>query len=194
VWSVDGTGPTAWGSPISGRLVSAGERIFLHAADGVYLLDPETLSAKQLFALPRGSVSAGDMVALPDGGLLVAHQDAYDRRLIALYGDGTLRWERSFAHILRGRLHLLTLGQLPFLVSEDTTTSAAGELTLLAVDLEGAQLTRIFTGGNRGFRPGPSFALAVGDERALVNVGGGRLVMLNTRSALEAVSPAGSSQ
>lgn len=194
VWSIDASGPTAWQAPVSGRPVIAGDRIFVYAADGIYHLDSETLSAELLYALPRGSPNSGDVIALPDGGLLVAHQDVYDRRLIVLNDDGTLRWERSFSNIFRGRQRLLMLGGRPFLVSENNTTSSAGEMSVFAIDLNSAQLARIFTAGNRGSIPGPASAFVVGTHRILLDVGGSRLVMLDTRLALEAVSQAMSSQ
>ncbi len=194
VWSVDQAGPIAWNAPIGGRPVISGDQIFVYAADGVYRLNSETLSAERLYALPRASTSSGDIVALPDGGVLVAHQDVYDRRLIALNDDGTLRWERSYSDILRGPQHLLMLGGRAFLVAESSTTSRSNTISVYSIDLNSAELARIFTAGSRDYMSGPVSALAVGDDRILINVGGGRLVMLDTRLVLEAVSQAMSSQ
>jgi hypothetical protein len=67
-------------------------------------------------------------------------------------------------------------------------------MSVFAIDLNSAQLARIFTAGNRGSIPGPASAFAVGDDRILLDVGGSRLVMLDTGLALEAVSQAMSSQ
>ena len=187
VWSIDRSGPMEWKAPISGRPVIAGNRIFVYATDGIYRLDSETLSAERLVALPRGAPRSGDIVALPDGGLLVAHQDIYDRRLIALNDDGTLRWERSNSDILQGRQRLLMLAGHPFLVSENNTTSSSDEIAVFAIDVNSAELARIFTGGSRDSIPGSASAFVVGDDRILINIGG-RLVMLDTRLALEALS------
>jgi outer membrane protein assembly factor BamB len=187
-------GPTAWQAPISGRLVIAGDHIFAYASDGIYRLDSETLSAERLYQVPRSSPSLGDMVALPDGGLLIAHQDVFDRRLIALNDDGTLHWQRSYSGILRGRQSLLMLDGRPFLVSQNNTTSSADETAIYSIDLSSAELARIFTGGSRDAIAEPASAFAVGDDRILVSVGGGRLVMLDTGLALEAVSQTTSSQ
>jgi len=194
VWSIDRSGPVAWKAPIGGRLVIAGDHVLVYAADGICRLDPDTLSAERLVTLPSGSPSSGDIVALPDGGLLVAHQDAYDRRLIALNDDGTVRWQRSHSDILRGRQQFLTLGDRPFLVSENNATSSSGEIAVFAVDMNSAELARIFTGGSREFLPGFASAFGVGDGRMLINVGGGRLVMLDTQLALDAVSQVTSPQ
>jgi hypothetical protein len=194
VWSIDRSGPIAWPAPIGGRLLIAGEWIYVYAADGIYHLDPETLSAELLLALPVGSPSSGDIVALPDGGLLVAHPDVYDRRLIALNGDGSVRWERSYSELLRGRQHLLVLDGRPFLVAENSASSSAGEISIFAIDLDSAELARIFMGGNRSSSPRAVSAFVVGDDRFLVNAGGGRLVMLHPLMALEAVSQTPGSQ
>jgi outer membrane protein assembly factor BamB len=193
VWSIDESGPMPSQAQPSGRVVVSGNRVFVYAADGIYRLDSETLSAEQLYALPLGSPRSGDIVTLPDGGLLVAHHDVYDRRLIALNEDGTLRWERSYSDILRGRQRLLMLGGRPFLLSENDTTSSSDEIAVFAIDMNRAELALIFTGGSRSSTPGSVSASVVGDDRILVNVGG-RLVMLDTRLALEAVSETVTSQ
>ncbi|NIR02163.1 MAG: PQQ-binding-like beta-propeller repeat protein, partial [Gemmatimonadales bacterium] len=161
VWSVDRSGPMAWQAPVTGRVVVAGEGIFLYATDGIYRLDPETLDIERLYAFPRGFPSSGDIVALPDGGLLVAHQDAYDRRLIALNKDGTLRWERSVSGILRGWQRLLILGGRPFLVSQNYTSAASDEISVFAIDLDSTELTRLFTAGSRSVLPGSTSAFVV---------------------------------
>jgi hypothetical protein len=188
VWTIDQSGPLAWQAPISGRPVVVGDRIFVYATDGIYCLNPETLSAELLYALPRGSPSLGDIVALPDGGLLVAHQDIYDRRLILLNGDGTVRWERSYSGLLQGQQRLLMLDRRPFLVSQNYTTFSSDEISIFSIDLKGAELARIFTGGTRDPVPGHTSAFAIGDDRILINIGGSRMVVLDTQLAMEAIS------
>jgi hypothetical protein len=194
VWSIDQSGPRAWEAPLGGRPVIARDQIVFHAVDGIYRLDSETLAAKRLYALPRGSPNLGDILLLPDGGLLVAHQDVYDRRLIALNHDGTLRWQRSYSDILQGRQHLFMLGGRPFLLSEDRATLSSNAISLLAIDLDSAELTRVFAAGGRYVvrRAAPGFA--VGDDRILINAGGGRLVMFDPQAALEVISHVTSSQ
>jgi outer membrane protein assembly factor BamB len=194
VWSIDPSGPVAWNAPISGRLVVANGRVFLYAADGIYALDAGTLSAQRPYPLPRGFRNSGDIVALPDGGLLVAHQDLYDGRLIALNADGTVRWERSYAHAVQGDPQLLMLDGGPFLVVNSGATSARGKLTILAVDLDSAELTRIFTAGSLDSRTETGVASAVGDHHILLNLGAGHLVLLDTQLALEAASQVTNSQ
>jgi hypothetical protein len=194
VWSIDRSGPMAWKAPLTGRVVVAGARIYVYATDGIYRLDPETLDAERLYALPRGFPSSGDIIPLPASGLLVTHQDAYDRRLIALNDDGTLRWERSVSGIVRGWQRLLTLGGRPFLVSQNYTNSASDEISVFAIDLSSSELTRLFTAGSRSVLPGSTSAFVVDDDRILLNVRGGRMVLLDTGIALQAASGALSSQ
>jgi outer membrane protein assembly factor BamB len=194
VWSIDGSGPTAGKAAIGGRPVIVGDDIFVYAADGVYRLNSETLAAELMYALPLGSPSRGDMVALPQGGLLVAHRDGRDGRLIVLNDDGSVRWERSYADVLSGQQRLLMVDGHPFLVSQSGTSSSPASISVLAIDLNRSELLMVFSGGNRDPRPGRTSAFAVGDGRILVNIGGSRLVMLDTRLALEAVSQAAISQ
>jgi hypothetical protein len=118
--------------------------------------------------------------------------------LIALNEDGTLRWERSYADILRGQQRFLMLDGRPYLVSENNRSSLSDAISVYAIDMKDAELVRIFAGffagGSRGFVSGSTPAFVIGDDRMLINVGGGRLVMLDPRAALEAVSLALRSQ
>jgi outer membrane protein assembly factor BamB len=189
VVSVDATGPAIWEAPISGRLASAGERIYVYGVDGIYRLNAENRAAERLYTLPYAAPNAGDVVALPGGGLLVAHQDAHDSRLIALHEDGTLRWERSYADLLPGRQRqrLLMLGDRPFLVSQAYGSFAADEVSVFTIDVENAALVRIFNGGTRTPTRLQEPALALGRDRILVSIGGSYVVALDTRRALGAV-------
>jgi hypothetical protein len=194
VWSVDPSGPVVWDVPLTGRPIFAGSEIYLHAAEGIYRLDPEKRQAELLQVLPRGYPRSGDVAALPDGGLLVAHHDIFDRRLIVLEPDGTLRWQRSYSRLLRGRQCLLVVGGQALLVSQDSSPSSSNRISVYGIDLERVGLLRLFTGGSQGYMAQAASVFALGDERILFNVGGDRLVLLDTRIALEAASPSMSTQ
>ena len=62
----------------------AGDRVLAYDKEGIHRLDPETRSAEWLYALPGGFPGYGDVVALPDGSVLVTHRDAAGGTLIAL--------------------------------------------------------------------------------------------------------------
>jgi outer membrane protein assembly factor BamB len=193
IWMIGESGSLVRTAGIGGHLVIADDQIWAYDEDGIYSLDFETLSAELLYALPTGFLGRDDMVALPDGGVLVAHTDVSDRRLIALHADGTLRWQRSCSDIIRGQQRLLALDGRAYLVSRNDTTSSS-EISIFAIDLNSAELTRIFTGGSRSPLSDNTWAFAVGDDSILVNVGGGSMVMLDPRLAMEAVLQATDSQ
>jgi hypothetical protein len=119
------------------------------------------------------------------------HADPSDKRLIALGSDGMPRWQRSVARNLRGNeYHLLVVGNLPLLVSHRRSASSA--LSVLGIDLDRSMLVRLFAVEGWTPRPGEGWAYAIGDNRILLNIGSGtgegRLVALDTRVALEAVT------
>jgi murein DD-endopeptidase MepM/ murein hydrolase activator NlpD len=186
LWMIDASGPLARVALTGGHPVTVGDQIWIYAADGIYRLDPETLSSDLLYALPPGSLWLGDMVALPDGGALVAHTDRFDKRLIALDAGGGVRWQRSFSGITSGQQDLLLLDGSAYLASLDGTGTSR-EVSIFAIDLQGAQLTHIFTGGTRDPLPQNGWAYAIGDHRLLVNIGGGSMAVLDAQAALVAV-------
>jgi outer membrane protein assembly factor BamB len=188
-WMIDQAQPRVLASQRNGRLVFVGDQVWLYDDDGVYRLHLEPPSVDLLYTLPRGSPMLGDMVALPDGGgVLVAHTDRSDKRLIALNTDGTVRWQRSFSDITRGLQSLLVLDGRPYLVSQDSSASF-NRTAIFAVALNGGELTYIFTSGSRSPWQGDSWALALGDHRLLVSIGGNGLAALDVRAAMEVVSP-----
>jgi len=64
------------------------------------------------------------------------------------------------------------------------------KVSIFAIDINGVELARIFTGGSRIPMLKDTWAFAIGDDRILANIGGGSMVALDTRLAIEAVSQA----
>jgi len=194
VWTIDRAKPPVRAARIGGRLVASGDQVFVYNSTGVYRLSADMQSANLLYPLPRAYPDLGDAVALPGGGVLVAHMDQADARLIALEADGTLRWQRSYVVAIRvpsatqARPRLAAAGGHVYLVlTNDISSSSITEV--FSVDMDGAQLTRIFTGGTRNLAQEDTWAFAVDGDHLLVNYGGGNVTALNARLALKAVQP-----
>ncbi len=192
IWTISEDGPTAWDVTLSGHLAVHQGQAWLYADGGVYLLDVEHQSAKLLYSLPNGMIRLGDIVALPDGNVIVDHTDISDRRLMLIGSNGELHWQRSYSGLLPGELSLIKLGGDPYLVTEDETNLTQGsrtttwrELTIYSVDLHSGDLTRVFQGGTRDPDQGPASILTIGDDHILINLWGTTLVMLDPRMAME---------
>ncbi len=177
LWQIGQAGPEAWDAPAGGYPVVAGEQWWLYAGDGLYRLDAATRTAGLVYAFPRGMLALGDAVALPDGGLLVAHADAFDRRLVAFNADGSLRWERSYAGLLAGAQRLLVVEGAVYLVSHNDG-GQVGEVSVYAVDVANAELRHIFVGGTRTSVPADTWALVAG-QGLVINIGGGHMLALD---------------
>jgi murein DD-endopeptidase MepM/ murein hydrolase activator NlpD len=193
LWMINDSGPTVWTAHVSGRPLGLQDQVWLYASDGVYRLNVGTPGVEPLYLLPYGALGYGDALALPDGGALVAHTDRFDRRLILLDRDGELRWERSFSTITRGALQLLMVDGAVYMVTQ-VSSGSSNTVSVYAVDLEDAELVRIFTGGSRTARSGSAWAFAMdavggADEAGglLINIGDGNLVALNPLTALDAI-------
>jgi hypothetical protein len=191
-WTVGAGEPKALAAQISGHLAIVGDQVWVYGEDGIYRLNPETRSSELLYALPRATLRLGDMVALPDGGVLVVHVDPFDKRLIALNAEGTLRWQLSFSHFARYQQKLLVLNGRAYLVSYNSSHSLS-EVSIYAIDLNSAKLIRIFTGGSRYPLPGETWAFPVGENSLLINIAGGNMAVLDLRTAIEAVTQAAKS-
>ncbi|GAB4147064.1 MAG: hypothetical protein Fur0021_05650 [Candidatus Promineifilaceae bacterium] len=164
----------------SGYLATSGEQLWLYAVHGIYRFDETTSTLALAYALPTGYLSRSSILPLADGGVLAAHVDPYDRRLILLAADGSVRWQRSVrsrppAAAATTDLRLLALDGQPYLL-----TSSGREVGLYGVNVAAeempADLVYLFSAGTRTPRPNDTWAAAAGSGRLLINIGGGNLV------------------
>ena len=182
IWTIDEYGPTAWGVQVGGRLVLSGDTFFVYDVEGIYRLNPETHGVELLYALPRAFPALGDMVALLDGGLLVAHPDLRDRRLIALDGKGNLQWQRSYSEGVAGQPRLLSLaGRIHLALSNHT--AAANEIAIYAIQSDGEEIIHLFSGGSRSSVAEAASAIALDDDRILISYGGFGIAVLDVNQA-----------
>jgi hypothetical protein len=129
---------------------------------------------------------------LPDEGVLLAHMEYSDKCLIVLNADDTLRWQRSYADIIQGKISLQALNDRVYAVVQTETRPASAvpfdtssEITIFAIDTDTAELIRIFTGATR--RPDPELTAVypVGEEHFLINLGGVSLTLFDPQSAIK---------
>jgi outer membrane protein assembly factor BamB len=188
LWTADGEmDPVRWNRPLTGRFVAEKNRLWLLEANGIYQLDTQSQSAERLLALPPALLNFSDLAALPDGRLLLVHSDRHDRRLILLDSDNSVRWERSIAGIGNGKPCLRILDDQVYLLSQNGNGFTT-EIALFSVDIESAELTRIFTGGTRTSIPQNTFVRPTEDGLILLNIGGGSLAAIDPELAHDLVS------
>ncbi|MEA3441392.1 MAG: peptidoglycan DD-metalloendopeptidase family protein [Chloroflexota bacterium] len=189
IWTVENGEPHLLDDGAAGQLALAGDQIFIYDAVGVFGLDAEVGFAELIYPLPEAYRGLGDILVLPDGGLLLAHRDLRDRRLIALNEDGSLRWERSYTNLVRGDADLFVRDERVYLLLVER-----GEYqiitSLLLVDPDNGNLKRIFDGGTRDLNSRDVWAFAINDGRVLINVGG-FLSALDTNEALQSIFSGG---
>ena len=190
VWTAREDGATLWTAEVTGRPVPAANGAYVYAEDGIYRLENGEATARLLYRLPTAYLELGDLIALPDGGLLLAHRDRRDRRLIALDGDGDLRWERSLG-ALAGTARLLLLDGRPYLTLQDDTTDVT-KMNVYAVDLETQGLTHLFAGGGvwEAREEAPLITPFAAGGRLLLAIHGSGLVVFDPRAATNGGSDA----
>ena len=185
VWLVDDQGVTRSPGPIGGQRVIASEQPYMYAEDGVYQIDLESGLVEPFFELPSGYPRSGSLSEIPGGGVLVAHTDLGDKRLIAIEEDGSLRWERSIAGVDARGVELLTLEEEIYMMSEYRVGLSTG-VDLFHVGAESGDLTRIFSGGTRLTGPNMLKITGIG-ELITIDITGVGLAAIEPQAALETV-------
>lgn len=188
VYALTASGLQTWPMPLNGQPVSAGSQIWLATYDGLYRLDPLTMTADRLYQLPRSTLGAASVVALPDGGALLAHRELGGGRLIALRPDGTIQWQRAYKQPEVAEMQLLLHQGQPYLLVQ-TGSDITTQILLYAIDMQNPALQHIFTGGTRTPRPGGNWFVSANDTLLLINVGGGSLAALDPAVAFPLVFP-----
>lgn len=188
LWRVDTNGAELWPAPAAGKLAQTAAGLWLYTPEGLYTLDWETQTAVLHYILPRGGLSRGDIIALPDGGVLLAHADSDDQRLLAFAADGALRWERSFKGEIEGSVALRAINNAYYLIAEDIGSSSL-LVNVYTVDLSGGPLHHLFAGGSRS--PSAETWVRTVGEQLWLNIGGGQLVALNPQQALTDILQSG---
>ena len=185
IWLAEDQGVTRLIGSINGERVVASEQPYIYADDGVYQVDMESGLVELWFGLSNGFPRAGSMSEMPGGGILVAHTDLDDKRLIAIDEDGLLRWELSIASLGARAVELLTLNDEIYMMTQHDIGQATG-VDLFHVGIETGDLTRIFIGGTRS--TGPNLVRIMGEgDSILIDITGVGLAVLDPQTALEAV-------
>jgi outer membrane protein assembly factor BamB len=181
LWQIDESGIEAWDVIAEGYPLVTADQQWLYSRDGLYLLDETSQTVVLQYPLPSGSLTQGDATSLPDGGMILAHSDRFDDRLLAFNPDGSLRWERSYRDLISGRVHLLAVGSAPYLITQSARDDN-GTLAVYTIDPLAGNLTHLFSGGSRTFVAADTWMEAAADQ-LLLKIGGGHLVSLDLQEA-----------
>lgn len=190
LWQVSADGLQPWPMDRGGHLAQTSDGVFLYDGQAVYKLDTATQEASLFYDLADGLVAQGDLLALTDGGLLLAHMDSGNRRLMALDGKGELRWERAYGDVMDGAPTLLLSGGQPYLFDRHENGSWTN-VALYAIDSQTARLTWIFGGGTRDPAANGTFILDGQPGQFIINIGGGSLVAFDADLARQTVCGGG---
>lgn len=170
VHALDRSGDLRWAARFGGRPVVAGGQAFVYNPSGVYRLDLSTWSDYRVLPLDPTALELGHVIALGDGGLLVAHRSRTDQRLIALNADGTLRWDKSIAALGRSLPRLLSAGDEVYAMTID------GDL--VSIDPANGDARVIFDSGRSKRIAGEASLFATAEGQLLFDFRGGAIVAL----------------
>lgn len=146
-------------------------------------------SPELIYPLPLGQTPWGDIIPTPQGGILVAHVDGFDSRLLEFSAAGDLIWERSFVSEGVGSARLADMeGQL-YLILETPLGQPGSELAIYAVDPRLNTMIHVMSGGTRQRRPNDTWVESLGENGLLVNIGGGAMFRFEPDISSTSVSP-----
>jgi len=170
LWLADAVGLRTLVENLSGIPVNTGGQVWLYAEDGVYRLDLVSGQTTRVYPLSRAYWGLGDAVAWDGKGLLVAHRDTRDTRLILLNGFGEVEWERSVGAVLPGQPLRWIIADRPYLLHQAAANNGL-ILRLLAVEPGSDHLTQVWYGGSRDNSATVPGALRLDDQRVLISFG-----------------------
>ena len=180
IWEIQAAESPQKVANIGGLLATSGKYLWVYEGEGIYRMELETGTKvlEEVKHLSEGDLGRSDILALPNGGLLIAHVDRDDRRLFSFSSDGQVTWERSYRELPRGSQNLVMANGFPYLISKGGATSA-GEITIYEIDIQNSHLDRIFLGGTRfGFVP-ETWIMSINDSQILINIGGGAMTLFD---------------
>ncbi|MCB8949827.1 MAG: M23 family metallopeptidase [Ardenticatenaceae bacterium] len=158
---------------LGGKIAPHSNGLWLYQREGLYQIDfGDAPTANLVYPLSSGALNRGDLLALPDGSLLLAHADFADRRLLQFDENGRLTWERSYRAEISGDVTLHLVNGQPHLAA-----SSSGLYTFYQLDQSQNRLTVVFEGGSRTPASNEMWVTAVSDNQLLINVGGGPLAL-----------------
>ncbi len=183
-WATNTTQPPTRLTDKTGYPLTIGEDMWLYAPDGLYRLQPE--DAELLYALPQAQLAFSAATPLPNGGVLLAHTDAFDSRLIAFNQDGSLHWDVSIANLEIGPTKLVTANEQVYLFIESSDGNNL-QTKLYHVNLNNGDLTYIFNGGSRPFSFSDTWIVPTNSSQLLLNSAGGAILALDPQFAIDSV-------
>ena len=158
---------------LGGQLAASDDHLFVYAPTALYRLSETPQLLKQL---DRTGYDQGSLIVTPDGGVIVAHNGANGRRLIALRPDGSLRWERSIQTITGSAPQLIAIKREVYAVTRE------GDVWWIDQKLGEAQ--RVLDGTRLLTLPGNVRSVVTSSGTLIVDARGGRLVALDPSAGI----------
>ena len=177
LWRITDSGSETLAEGIGGSLALAGARLFVYAPAGLYWVALESGVVEKIHTLSNAVQFNQTILPLPDGGVLVAHADPFDRRILAFEADGSLRWERSIKTLGTSAQFLSEEGEIYVLV--EALQSSAAVAHLYRIDLFDGTLTDMFKGGTRTSVRNAGWVAGLESGEILLQIGGGHMVLFD---------------
>ncbi len=158
---------------LGGQLARSGEHLFVYAPTALYRLSETPQLLKLLDPIGYGQ---GSLIAMPNGGVIIAHNGVAGRRLIALQPDGSLRWDRS--------IHEITSAAPQLIAIEDQVYAVTQEGDVWWIDQKLGEAQRVLAGKRLLILPGAVRSAVTSHGTLIFDARGGRLIALDPSAAI----------
>jgi murein DD-endopeptidase MepM/ murein hydrolase activator NlpD len=173
LYRLDRSGQLSLIASFGGQLAASDDHLFVYAPTALYRLS-ETPQLLKL--LDRTAAGQGSLVVTSDGGVIVAHNGANDRRLMALRPDGSLRWDRSIRAVTGGAPHLVSIKSEVYAVTP--------EGGVWWIDQQRGEAQRVLDGVRLLSLAGGAHSVVTADGTLIFDARGGRLIALDPSAAI----------
>ncbi len=156
---------------LGGQLAASADHVFVYAPTALYRLSetPEILKLLDQTRYGRGSLAVTS-----SGSVFVAHNGINGRRLIALWPDGSLRWDRSIQALTN------SAPQLAVVKGEVYAVTQEGDVWW--IDQEWGEAQRILDGTRWLTLPGSVRSFVTSAGTLILDARGGRLVAFDPQA------------
>ena len=182
LWTADLDSAEAWDWPITGIVTVSGENLYIYAEDGLYSANIENDNNTLLHSFFGTNLDQGAIAPVRDGGLVVLHTNAYDRRLLLFDETGRLVWERSIKELLRGQWQLYSRDDEVYLL-HIYSSYAGTTVDIYAIGLDSAAFTHILSSGSRRAFVRNTWIRSMGEGLWLLNTDGGPIGAFDLKAA-----------
>ncbi len=176
-WKIPYLGAPEKLADITGQLATSNGVVWIYSEMGLYRINLNN-EVETVATFDETRLNLSDITPLEAGGVMLAHVDKSDQRLLVFSSNGQMSWERSVRDLGRSSLRLETLNGRPYLITEEAVNTT-NTVSIYEIRPEQNQLEKVLEAGTRFPYPIDTWFETVNGFELLINVGGGPMLLFD---------------